>query len=147
MYFQFLILLIVLPIIAVLALKDAGAIQTVLTQVPATQLQIVNHPNSSFYLVFFLSKIAFQFPMIDPALIQRFLMARSKRQLRRQFLALATFSPALYLTIMLMGLAGLVLYPDLQGHAVVPHMVNNILPCRDQGRSHCRALGRDYGYY
>ncbi|MEL6358390.1 MAG: HD domain-containing protein, partial [Bacteroidota bacterium] len=131
--FQFLILLVVLPIIAALALKDAGGLKSVLTQVPATQLRIFDHPRFSFYLVSFLTKIVFQFSLIDPALIQRFLMAKSKKQLRHQFLALAAFSPALYLAIMLIGLAGIILYPNLKGHAVVPQIVNDILPVGIKG--------------
>ncbi len=131
--FQFIILLVVIPMITILALKHAGGIKTVLTQVPSTQLQIFNHPNFHYYLVLFLGKVIFQFPMIDPALIQRFLMAKTRSQLRNQFLTLAVFSPALYLTIMLMGMAGLILYPTLAGQQVVPQIINDLLPIGIKG--------------
>jgi Na+/proline symporter len=131
--FQFIILLVGIPMLTILALKHAGGLKVVLTQVPSTQLRILDHPNFPYYLALFLGKILFQFPMVDPALIQRFLMAKTRTQLRNQFLTLAVFSPALYLTIMLIGMAGLVLYPTLQGQQVVPHLINNLLPVGIKG--------------
>ncbi|XWN35268.1 MAG: HD domain-containing protein [Roseivirga sp.] len=133
--FQFLILLIVVPVIAVLALKHAGGIKAVLVQLPAEKSQITSHPNFSYYLILFISFIVFQFPMVDPALVQRILMARTRKQIRNMFLTLAVFSCTLYLAIMLIGMACLVLYPDLKGHDVVPRVVNNLLPVGIKGMS------------
>ena len=131
--FQFLVLLIVLPMITVLVLRQAGGIKAVLTQVPAEKFRIMSHPNFYYYLTLLLSKVVFQFSMIDPALIQRFLMANTRRQLRNKFLTLSVFSPALYLTILLIGLAGVIIYPDLSGVQVVPTIINNLLPVGVKG--------------
>jgi len=131
--FQFIILLVVLPMLTVLALKQAGGIRTVFTQIPVEKLQIMNHPNRYYYLVLLMGKVVFQFSMIDPALIQRFLMAKHRQQLRNMFLTLAIFSSTLYLTIMLVGLAGAVIYPHLSGTYVVPTLINNLLPIGIKG--------------
>jgi Na+/proline symporter len=126
--FKFLILLIVMPMVVILALKHAGGIQTVFTQLPTTKLQLLQHPQSLYYLTLCLSMAIFQIGMVDPAIVQRLLMARSKRQLRNQFLIILAFFPAIQLTIMVIGLSGLVLYPNLAGAQVVPKIINDLLP-------------------
>ncbi|MHA7878132.1 MAG: sodium:solute symporter family protein, partial [Bacteroidota bacterium] len=131
--FQFIILLVVMPMITVLALKQAGGIKAVFIQVPTEKFRIINHPNFHYYLVLLICKVVFQFSMIDPALMQRFLMAKSRQQLRNKFLTLSVFSSALYLTIMLAGLAGVILYPSLSGVRVIPMLINNLLPIGIKG--------------
>ena len=131
--FQFLILLVVMPTVVILALKHAGGIETVLIQLPTEKLQLLQHPQRLTYLVFCLSVAIFQVHMVDPAIVQRLLMARSQRQLRNQFLIILAFFPAIQLTIMVLGLSGLVLYPNLAGVQVVPQIVKELLPAGVKG--------------
>jgi Na+/proline symporter len=131
--FQFLVLLIVLPIIAVWALDHAGGIQAVFDQVPVTKMQITNHPNALYYLVMLLLLDNLQVGMVDPANIQRLLMAKSQRQLRDQFFVLSVLSPAVQLTSMLLALTGVVLYPTLEGAQVVPQIIKDLLPTGTKG--------------
>eukprot|EP00540_Astrosyne_radiata_P000815 CAMPEP_0116860260 /NCGR_PEP_ID=MMETSP0418-20121206/22303_1 /TAXON_ID=1158023 /ORGANISM="Astrosyne radiata, Strain 13vi08-1A" /LENGTH=533 /DNA_ID=CAMNT_0004494621 /DNA_START=3421 /DNA_END=5019 /DNA_ORIENTATION=- len=127
--FQGLILLIVLPMVTVVALQQAGGIQQIITQVPAQQLQLLGHPKASYYTALFLSLSVFQFSVIDPALVQRILMGKTKRQLRHQFLIVSSCLFALMLAFTLLGLASIVLHPDTpQDVPIVPHMVTKILP-------------------
>ncbi len=126
--FQGLILCIVAPIIMVAALKKAGGIQDVLMQVPATQLQVFDHPQVSYYLALFLSLSVFQFSVIDPALVQRLLMGKTKQQLRHQFLIVSTCLFALMFTLALLGFASTVLYPEAIDVPIVPYVVRTILP-------------------
>ena len=53
--------------------------------------------------------------MIDPCIIQRLLMSRSKSSLRKQYLLISVFDPAFQIIILLIGLSGLVLYPHIEG--------------------------------
>lgn len=117
--FQFLVLLIVLPIITVWALDHAGGIKAVFDQVPPTKMQVINHPNALYYLVMLILLDILQVGMVDPANIQRLLMAKSRRQLRNQFFALSVLSPAVQLTSMLLALTGIVLYPTLEGTQLI----------------------------
>jgi Na+/proline symporter len=96
--FQFLVLLIVLPIIAVWALDHAGGIKAVFDQVPVMKMQIIKHPHALYYLAMLILLDILQVGMVDPANIQRLLMARSQRQLRNQFFVLSVLSPAVQLT-------------------------------------------------
>jgi len=131
--FQFLVLLIVLPIIAVWALDHVGGIKAVFDQMPVTKMQITNHPHALYYLVLLILLDILQVGMVDPANMQRLLMARSQRQLRNQFFVLSVLSPAVQLTSMLLALTGIVLYPILEGAQVVPQIIKELLPAGIKG--------------
>ena len=131
--FQFLVLLVVLPIIAVWALDYAGGIQAIFDQVPTTKLQVINHPKASYYLGMLILLDILQVGMVDPANIQRMLMAQNHNQLRNQFLVLSILSPAVQVTSMLLALTGIVLYPTLEGAQVVPQIIKDLLPIGTKG--------------
>ena len=130
---QFLILVLILPIITGVALKHAGGIESVFTNVPLEKFQITSHPNFSYYLVLFLSFSLFHFNIIDPAPMQRFLMGKTKSQLRHQCFTLAAFYVVLMLALGLIGLAGLVLYPALAPTSVVTTIIQELLPTGVKG--------------
>ncbi len=125
---QFLVLLVLLPVLAATALRHAGGIKEVLTHIPSVQLSISDHPKFSYYLVLFLSFGVFHFNNCDPALIQRMLMARSGKQLRQMFLTLAGLFTVIFLVFMLLGTTGHQLYPTLSAAELVPHMIKTLLP-------------------
>ncbi|MFN7094310.1 MAG: sodium:solute symporter family transporter, partial [Burkholderiales bacterium] len=131
--FQFLILIIVIPIFTVVALKHAGGIKQVFTQIPITQFQLFNHPKITHYLAIFISLSVFQFSVIDPALVQRILMGKTKQQLRNQFFIIAAVLLALMLALLLLGLSSMVLFPTDPGIPIVPHMMHHILPVGIRG--------------
>lgn len=126
--FQFLTLLVLLPVLTATALKHAGGISAVFTSVSTEKLQIWQHEKFSYYLVLFLSFGVFHFNSIDPALVQRILMAKSAQQIRNIYFTLAGFFTALFLVFMLIGLAGHQLYPNLPAANIVPHLIQELLP-------------------
>jgi Na+/proline symporter len=127
--FQGLVLFAVLPIITVAALKQAGGIKQVLLQVPTTQLRLLNHPQASYYTALFLSLSVFQFSVIDPALMQRILMGRTKQQLRNQFFIVAVCLLALMVALSLLGLSSIVLLPDENTNVpIVLRIIDHVLP-------------------
>ena len=130
---QFLVLLVLLPVLAATALQHAGGLKEVLTHMPSTQRSLIDHPKFSYYLVLFLSFGVFQFNNVDPALIQRMLMAKSAHQLRRMFLTLAGLFTVVFLAFMLLGTTGHHLYPTLAAAEIVPHMIKTLLPEGLQG--------------
>lgn len=125
---QFLVLLVLLPVLAATALQQVGGIKTVLMHIPQKQLQIWDHPQFSYYLVLFLIFGVFHMNMLDPALIQRMLMANSAKQLRQMFLSLAGLFTTIFLVFMVLGVTGHQLYPALAAEEIVPHMIKNLLP-------------------
>ncbi len=125
---QFLVLLVLLPVLAATALQQAGGIKAVLTHIPQEQLRVWDHPNFSYYLVLFLSIGIFQYNIMDPALIQRMLMAKSSQQSRQMFLTLAGLFAVIFLVFMVLGITGHQLYPRLAAAEIVPHMIKTLLP-------------------
>ncbi|XWN35228.1 MAG: HD domain-containing protein [Roseivirga sp.] len=125
---QFLVLLVLLPILLVTALKQVGGMESVLVNTSREKLALWNHGEFYYYLTLFLSFRLFGFNNIDPALIQRMLMAKNSHQLRNTFFTLAGFFTALFLGFMLLGLVGSQLYPALSATDIVPHMVKELLP-------------------
>ena len=127
--FQGLVLFVVLPIITVAALKQAGGIKQVLIQVPTTQFRLLSHPKASYYTALFLSLSVFQFSVIDPALMQRILMGKTRQQLRNQFFIVAVFLLTLMFALSLLGLSSIVLFPeDNTDVPIVLHIIGHILP-------------------
>lgn len=130
--FQFLILLIGIPILAVLALEQAGGLQSIVKQVPPEKLQVFGHPEFARYLGLALIWLL-PLGMIDPCIIQRLLMGKSAQALKKQYLLVAVFDPAFQLTLLVISLAGLVLYPHLDGLQLIPHLVHDLLPVGARG--------------
>ena len=131
--FQFIILVIIIPIITGTAIEHAGGIVEMFSLVPAEKLTVLGHEKFSYYLVIFVMWNIFQAGLIDPAIIQRMLMGKTGRQLRNQYLIIAAFDPALRLALTFVGLAGIVLYSTLAPQNVVIHMVQELLPMGVKG--------------
>src|SRR3569832_1625479 len=125
---QFLMLLVLLPVLAATALQQAGGIKAVLTQIPHDQLRIGDHPQFSYYLVLFLVIMFFHYNILDPALIQRMLMAQSGLQLQHKFLTKTKHFTVIFLVFMVLGTTGHQLYPHLAAAELIPHMIKTLLP-------------------
>ena len=130
---QFVILLIFLPVVAMLALKHFDGVKDVFMQTPSQQLQLWEHEQFPYYMVLFLCFGIFQFNTVDPALIQRMLMARSVHQLRSMFFCLAGVFAALFALFMLIGLAGNLLHPTSPSCDIVPTLIHTLLPTGIKG--------------
>ncbi|MHB9147060.1 MAG: sodium:solute symporter family protein [Candidatus Amoebophilus sp.] len=131
--FQFLILIIVIPLLANIALKHAGGIKVVFASLPPTKLKIFNHENFSYYLTLFLLWSIFPVGITSPPIFQRLLMGRDAQQLRNQYFIVSVFHPTFQLLIMLIGLAGLVLYPTIKANNIIPHIIQQLLPAGGKG--------------
>ena len=131
--FQFLILIIVIPLLANIALKHAGGIKVVFASLPLTKFKIFNHENFSYYLTLFLIWSIFPVGITSPPIFQRLLMGRDAQQLRNQYFIVSVFHPTFQLLIMLIGLAGLVLYPTIKANNIIPHIIQQLLPAGGKG--------------
>lgn len=134
--FQFLILIIILPIITIIALKHAGGVKQALTHIPVSQFQILHHPKVGKYFVLFLTLSVFQFSVIDPALIQRILMGRTKEQVRNQFFIISAVLFTVMFTLLILGLTSISILPtNTTETSIVTYLINNILPVGLKGLS------------
>jgi SSS family solute:Na+ symporter len=132
--FQFLILIIVFPFVMNIALKHAGGLTHVFTNLPSKTFQVFNHEKSSYYLTLFLVWSILPVGITSPPIFQRLLMAREAKQLRDQYLIIAGFHPTFQLLVMLIGLSGLLLYPNIAvSYNLVPHIIQDLLPIWGKG--------------
>jgi Na+/proline symporter len=125
---QFLVLLVLLPVLVATALEHAGGIKAVFTHIPTAQRALGSHPKFSYYSGLFLFIAVFNVEVIDPALIQRMLMAKNAQQLRQMFLTLAGLFTVLFLLFMTLSTTGHQLYPTLSAAELIPHMIKELLP-------------------
>ena len=137
---QFLVLIVIIPITATIAVGHAGGIKALFTQVPAAKFEILHHKSFSYYLTLFLMWSIVPAGTINPAIMQRMLLAKRPSQLRNQYLITSALDPALRLIIMLIGLTGIVLYPNLKAINIFPHIVQELLPIGVRGLAIAGAL-------
>jgi Na+/proline symporter len=131
--FQFIILIIVFPLIANIMLKHAGGLKHVFMQLPPAKVEIFSHKNFSYYLTLFLVWSILPVGITSPPLFQRMLMARNGNQLQTQYFIAAGFDPIFRLLIMLIGLSGLILYPTIEGKNLLSHIIQDFLPVGAKG--------------
>ncbi|MEL6152804.1 MAG: sodium:solute symporter family protein [Bacteroidota bacterium] len=131
--FQFLVLCIMLPYIASMSIKEVGSLSDVFSKTPSTHFNVFSRPDFSFYLTLFLMWSIFPVGLTSPAIFQRLLMARSVSDLRRQYFIAAAFDPLVQVTVMLIGLAGVVLYPTVEAKEILPHIIMKLLPVGIKG--------------
>jgi Na+/proline symporter len=130
--FQFIMLAVCIPLIAYVAIGKVGGIPALLQQVPAQRSAVVSHQSFSFYLTLFLIWVI-PSGMIDPALIQRWLMAKRGSQLRNMDFVAAAFDLVFRLVIMFIGLSAIVLYPEIEKKQVLSHLIYQLLPVGIKG--------------
>ncbi len=131
--FQFIILIVVVPFIASMAIHKVGGLKELFLRAPQEKFIVIGHEKFPYYLTLFIMWSIFQMGIVDPTLIQRMLMAKTGKQLRNQFLLAAAFEPWFQLTVMCIGLAGIILYPTSEGIDIVPRMIQDFMPIGIKG--------------
>lgn len=129
--FQFMVLIVVIPIIAGMGLKYVGGFDQLITKVPSTHLQIFPENESPFKYLALL--VIFSMPFLNPAITQRLLMAKDEKQMKTAMLTSAFIQVPFYIVT---GLIGLVVYSidqEVSSGMVLPYLINNILPMGIKG--------------
>jgi Na+/proline symporter len=138
--FQFATLFALFPFITSKIIGKVGSIKEIFMQVPAEKLLVFDHPNFFHYLALFLIWLL-PVGATDPAEMQRMLMGNSKRQLRNKFMLISVFDPLFQLTIMLMALACIILYPNIKGTDIMTRVIQDIMPIGLKGLVTAGVLG------
>lgn len=129
---QFCLLIIIIPIICNVAVTEVGGIVNLIEKIPNTHLNIFNREDINEYIALFIIWIL-PVNYFLPALIQRFLMANSPREIRRICFIYASVLLALLLIMMSLSLSALILYPNINSNEIVPHIIKNLLPIGIKG--------------
>jgi Na+/proline symporter len=127
--FQFLVLFVILPMIVYITFNKAGGIEFVFNHLPQSKIQVFGHKKFTYYLTYCL--ISALCPLCiasNPAIVQRFLMARNGKELKEQRLLAAVFIPIVGIIFTLIGLAGFLLYPNIEAKNLLSHVIQVLLP-------------------
>ncbi len=124
--FQFLILIIVIPIIAALLLNEVGGYKELFLKVSKEKFLIFKNENFYYYLNFFLVYALIPRNIIFNAVMQRAFMVKNKKQLKSKFLIAAAFDPIFRITLMVIGLCAIVLYPNLKSKDIFIQVIDNL---------------------
>jgi len=125
---QVMTLFVAILILTYLSVNKSGGLATLLSITPPEKLKIIDNANFPLYLTLFLMWSVFPVGFTCSAIFQRLLMAKNGNVIRNQYLSLLFIDPFMHIIFMLIGLAGIILYPTLQPNLVLSHMANDIVP-------------------
>ncbi|MCP3660455.1 MAG: sodium:solute symporter family protein, partial [Bacteroidetes bacterium] len=122
---HFIILIIVIPFIATVLVKQIGGYKELFTNIPTDKLSIFNNKKFYYYLVIFLTTGIFPRMISDPAIMQRMFMSKDKKQIKNKFLVASIIDPLFRITILLIGLSLIILYPNMKSQEPLFYLITN----------------------
>ncbi len=125
---QFIILIVIIPIVANLSSFKVGGIATLLSSIPETHWQVFQHPKLIEYTVIWLVWGVFPAFLLSPPFLQRMLMMRSGRKIANAFTVAAIITVPFELMIGVIAFSALMLFPGLEPGTVFPTMIMQFLP-------------------
>lgn len=123
---QFIMLVILVPVLANLVTKEVGGIRALFSNLPQEKFQILNN-NSLYRTLVILITWIFPSPT-SPPYVQRMLMAKDKRDASGAYYVMAAFYPMYRFLILIIGLSAFILFPTISPNNVLSHVVSSFLP-------------------
>jgi SSS family solute:Na+ symporter len=120
---QFIFIVILIPLVAFLVVSKIGGFKQLITQLPRSVFNVVNHPSRNDYIVYSLWDLFPAFPLSFP-FVQRMLMAKNTQQLKDSYYACMWFFTVFYFLLTIIGLGAVVL--KLSGDIEMPHKGSQI---------------------
>lgn len=130
---QFVLLLGTLVVLAVLAVNKIGGVQILLSQIPAEKITFFGGEKVYCYLSLILVDLLFFSKMVEPAYLDRMLMAKSPYHISKMLYISGIALISIITITAMITYAALVLYPDIDTSNVILVMVNNLIPQWAQG--------------
>ncbi len=121
---QFLIIIIVIPLISVILLSKIGGIKAIITSLPKEKFFVFNHKKLDYYLIYALVGCALPGGAITvPAFTQRLLMTSDPKQIRNQYFVFSIIDTTFVLTIAIISMASFVLFPSMNPDNIFPTII------------------------
>ena len=124
---QFIILIVMIPLIASVALDEVGGFGKLFDALPKTHLKFFDHPEFPKVALNFL-KVCLPIMALHPAVIQRMLMAQNSGQLKNMIYANSALRTPFTFMITIIGLSALALFPKIEANSALSNTVNVLLP-------------------
>ncbi|MDR1910607.1 MAG: sodium:solute symporter family protein, partial [Holosporales bacterium] len=123
---QYAIITISIPLVAYLSIKYAGGLETMLRAVPADHLTLA--PMCEQPLRYIPILVSFLLFLLDPVWIQRLLMGKNTKQLKKSFCLSTLVTSAVFVCAAIVGLSALTLAPHISSSSAMPHMIQTLVP-------------------
>lgn len=123
---QFILLIITVPLISSLLFKKIGNFKDLYYSIPADRFEVFTKKEIIKYLSIGLL-LSFSFScLVSPSLMQRVFMANSKEKVRNMFLSISAFNIFYGISLTLIGLACLALYPNIKSETIIFQTINKL---------------------
>lgn len=131
-FFQLIIMMIAIPIMATFSIEKIGGINTFISLLEEKHL-LTDSLISSDKLMHITIFISMAITCVFPLTIQRMLMAKNVAQIKKAFLINGLVSIFFYMSIGIIGLSVPLLLPGIDPNFALPSLVNEILPIGARG--------------
>ncbi|MBT4880246.1 MAG: sodium:solute symporter family protein [Alphaproteobacteria bacterium] len=128
---QFAAIIIAIPMICNIGLNIVGGYESLLTMIPDDSLNFFPQDENPFKYIFLF--LIFCIPFLNPAVIQRLLMAKDTKQIVQSLRIAALIDIPFYLTIGSLGLIVLALQPGQEANLSLPYLIHAFLPVGIKG--------------
>lgn len=128
---QFSVLIVAIPMTFTIGVDMVGGFPGLINSVPPEKLSLL--PKSNDEIRFYSLMLVFALPYMDPALVQRLLMGRDIRQVKKALLISSLGRLPYLFMVGVLGLVAFIIKPDLQPDLAFPYLVNHILPVGIKG--------------
>jgi SSS family solute:Na+ symporter len=123
---QYVIITISMPLVAYLAIRCVGGVENLFASVPADHLTLAPMREQPMrYIPILVSFLLF---LLDPAWIQRLLMGKDIRQLRKSFCISTLVMSVAFVCSAVIGLSALVLNPSISSYSAMPYVIKTLVP-------------------
>jgi Na+/proline symporter/signal transduction histidine kinase len=130
---QFLVILVVFPILVAIMTYKLGGLKTVFITLPDAKLRLFSHPNIIEYTYLTLFWMM-PFGLLYPQMIQRILMCKDDKEVQRMGLFYVLFGIIFRSLVAIIGLSSIILLaPAISGKEVVPALMRDFLPIGFKG--------------
>jgi signal transduction histidine kinase/Na+/proline symporter/CheY-like chemotaxis protein len=128
---QFAAIVVVIPIMATIAVGKAGGYPAILENIAPEKLIIFVPGLDKYELIFTL--LVFIVPFLNPAIVQRLLLAKDSNDVARSFKIAGILDIAFYFLVGSIGLSAFMLAPDIDPNNAFFYIIENTLPIGIKG--------------
>jgi|GEM_PF-96976 len=129
--FQFAILIVAIPLICNLGLTKVGGYQALFNALPAKSLELI--PNKTTFYTDVIPLFIYLSIPFEALMAQRLLIARSVNQMKSSLKIGVLIEIPFVIVIAVIGLLGVVLFPEVESRLVMPTLINELLPVGIRG--------------
>ena len=123
---QFSTIFIVILLLAGLTVKQVGGFSGLFNALPNEKYEVLNHEKFSYYMTSFVSWSILFVCITDPPIFQRLLIAKNTINLKNQYIIVSFIDPIVRISLMIIGLGAVILYPTVKPTYILPCVINSL---------------------